>query len=104
MYELTMSGLLEMASHSKLVITDENEAAEFIQEITSLIDGADDSETFLQDLAVLCFNAGALWNGMKIADNDQDFTVVVETVPFLASLMKKGSINIRFAFENTLED
>lgn len=98
---------------------------DFVDHALSSIAAADSDESMeraihesFRRLATMFFSAGALWQtedanghgdeavsfGLP-SDNRQveegpDFTVVVDTIPFVAKLINNGSVTFRFALEN----
>lgn len=58
-------------------------------------------EQTFRDLAATFFVTGVVWRGAQEDDvAPADFTVVVDTIPFLATLVNNQSLTVRFALAN----
>jgi hypothetical protein len=106
---------IEIANQTSGAILDQAEWQTFAESVETAIDAAIENvaenypkspedglrQTF-RELASQFFVAGIIWRDAQLpadesADPGADFTVVMDTVPFLAALVNNQSLTVRFA-------
>jgi hypothetical protein len=112
---MNISEALVIGEQTNGAILDQDEWVEFAEaveiEVAKAIDAAgnrqdieDEVEALKQtfrDLAAAFFVTGVVWrDAQESPEGSADFTVVVDTIPFLATLVNNQSLTVRFALAN----
>lgn len=113
---MNISEALVIGEQTNGAILDQEEWIEFAEAVEVEVDKAietagnrqdieDEVEALKQtfrDLAAAFFVTGVVWRDAQDVEGggSADFTVVVDTIPFLATLVNNQSLTVRFALAN----